>query len=303
MFKNKFQTKKIAETFKVGDYLRRRREEINLSVKEISQKLGIKCEYLDNLENGNYQDLPPQVYVRGFIKNYASFLGLDGNQLIKIYNREISFANEELAPKKNNNISGRTNLLDYFIITPKLITFFVSLFIVSILGYYFMHQINSFNSKPYLFVESPISDEVVEEKDLWVSGQTEKDAILKINGQDISVGVDGKFSQKITLGEGRNSLVIEAKNRFNKSERREINVVYEKAEGDDKIIVEESDVKPITSAEEVVKKNGGTVQNAKDTNTEISGQESDQGSNDSTDNNDDLNAVVQEDSINTREIN
>ncbi len=303
MFKNKFQTKKITETFKVGDYLRRRREEINLSIKEISQKLGIKCEYLDNLENGNYQDLPPQVYVRGFIKNYASFLGLDGNQLIKIYNREISFANEELAPKKNNNISGRTNLLDYFIITPKLITFFVSLFIVSILGYYFMHQINSFNSKPYLFVESPTSDEVVEEKDLWVNGQTEKDAILKINGQDISVGADGKFSQKITLGEGRNSLVIEAKNRFNKSERREINVVYEKAEGDNKIIVEESDVKPITSAEEVVKKNGSTVQDVKDANAEISGQESDKESNNSTDNNDDLNAVVQEDSINTREIN
>jgi hypothetical protein len=117
---------------------------------------------------------------------------------------------------------------DYLVITPKAPTLTGSLFVLGILGYYFYHQVNSFNSKPYLFVESPAADEVVKERDLWVKGRTEEDAILRINGQDISVSGEGNFIQKITLSEGRNALVIEATNRFNRSDRRSLNIIYEK---------------------------------------------------------------------------
>jgi cytoskeletal protein RodZ len=95
MFKKRFQSKEIGETITAGDCLRRGREEAGLSLRQVSGELGIKEDYLENLENGNYHELPPQVYVRGFIKSYASFLRIDASQLIKIYNREMAYLGED----------------------------------------------------------------------------------------------------------------------------------------------------------------------------------------------------------------
>jgi transcriptional regulator with XRE-family HTH domain len=227
MFKRRYQPKETVETITAGYCLRRRRDEMQLSLKEIGQRLGIKEEYLNNLESGNYKDLPPQVYVRGFIKSYADLLGIDGGQLIKIYNREMSFLSEDAGEKPAENAAGKFDLRDYLVITPKLLTLAFSLVVLGGLGYYFYHQVNSFNSKPYLYVDSPASDEVVKEKDLLVQGKTEKDALLQINGQDVSVGGDGDFSQKVTLSAGRNHLLIEARNRFNKTDQRAMDIIYD----------------------------------------------------------------------------
>lgn len=227
MFKKKYETEKLSEMITAGDCLRRRREERQLSLEEVSRELGIKRSYLESLESGDYRELPPSVYVRGFIRRYAGLLGIDGGQLIKIYNRETSYLGEEETrsrKEKPRKIAWR----DYLVVTPKLITFVASLGILLVLGYYFLHQLDSFNSKPYLFVATPAADQVVSEKDLLVSGQTESDAILRINGQDVSVDSAGAFRQTIALSEGRNLLVIEARNRFDRTESRQVNIVYVK---------------------------------------------------------------------------
>lgn len=239
MFKKKFQIKKVAETFTVGDCLRRKREEAGISLKETSVRLGIRYDYLESLESGNYLNLPPQVYVRGFIKSYAGFLGVDGGQLIKIYNREVSLSGDvQSVSQKKEKKNRKLDIKKYLVVTPRILTVAASLAVISVLGYYFIHQINSFNSKPYLFIESPAADSfVTAEREVWLNGKTEDDAILRVNGQIVSVGSDGIFSQKIALGEGRNSLVIEAVNRFNKAEKKEINIIYEKPK-EDKSIVE-----------------------------------------------------------------
>jgi transcriptional regulator with XRE-family HTH domain len=240
MFKNKFKARPVVETITVGDCLRRKREELGLDLEDLSKKLGIRPDYLEGLEKGDYALLPPPVYVRGFIKSYAGSLGMDAQQLVRIYNREISYVSEdeEGEKKKEKKTKQLVTWKERFSVTPRILTIGGSLCIMAVLGYYFMHQINSFNSKPYLFIESPSADEVVTEKELWISGKTEEDAILEINGQEISVGAEGRFSQKITLAEGRNLLVVEAKNRFDRTDRREINIVYE-APPAEKILVKE----------------------------------------------------------------
>lgn len=250
MFKRRLYFQDPAETLTVGDYFRRRREEEGFSIKEVSDKLGIRKEYMESLESGNYGDLPPQVYVRGFIKSYSELLGIDGNQLIKIYNREISSADGQIKEEKKKGFR-RKGFNSYLAITPGILTLVASIAVISVIGYYFYHQINSFNSKPYLFLESPQSDEVVKQNELWVTGKTEEDAVLKINGQAISVGSDGRFSEKITLSEGKNRLVVEAKNRFNNSDRREITVIYEKPAQGDKTITETVDPGNILGASDV----------------------------------------------------
>jgi transcriptional regulator with XRE-family HTH domain len=237
MFRKKSIDSRISETLTVGDCLRRKREELGYSIKEIGARLGIKFEYLESLENGDYENLPPQVYVRGFLKSYANFLEIDSNQAIKIYNREVTFLERDFLKDKDSK-KERMSLRSFVVITPKLITLFFSLLIFSVLFYYLYHQINSFNSKPYLFLENPAGDAIVAEKDLHVNGHTEKGAVLKINGQEIGIDANGSFDQNIVLAEGRNILIIESKNRFNKTDRREINIIYEKPEEKESVIQE-----------------------------------------------------------------
>ncbi|MDD3005966.1 MAG: helix-turn-helix domain-containing protein [Candidatus Pacebacteria bacterium] len=266
MFKNKFKTKPIIETITVGSCLKTKREELGLSLPDLSRELGIKYEYLKSLEEGDYTQLPPQVYVRGFIKSYAKHLDIDASQLVKIYNRETSYLFEEERESRQRSAKAKkSDWKDYLTVTPRILTGIFSLCIVTVLGYYFMHQINSFNSKPYLFVDNPVADGVVKEKDLWVSGKTENDAILKINGQEISVNAEGVFSQKIVLAEGRNLLVVEAKNRFSKTDKKEINIVYEKSE-EDKLVVKESEAETVAEPIKeisIVEEKSGTVAGAK----------------------------------------
>ena len=266
MFKNKFKTSPITETITAGSCLKRKREELGLSLPDLSKKLGIKHEYLENLEEGNYAQLPPQVYVRGFIKSYSNLLGIDAPQLVKIYNHEASFLSEDEIESKKREEKGRNSgWKNYVTVTPRILTGVFSLCIVTVLGFYFMHQINSFNSKPYLFVDNPVADGVVKEKDLWVSGKTEDDAILKINGQEISVNAEGNFSQKIALAEGGNLLVVEAKNRFNRTDSREINIVYEKPP-EDKMVIKELEGESVTepiAKENIVEEKTGAVAGAK----------------------------------------
>lgn len=62
-----------------------RREERDLTLEKVSQVIKIRLFYLQAIEKGKWEDLPGEVYIRGFIKRYAGFLGLDGESLLATY--------------------------------------------------------------------------------------------------------------------------------------------------------------------------------------------------------------------------
>ncbi|ETJ28943.1 hypothetical protein Q604_UNBC16509G0001, partial [human gut metagenome] len=45
--------------------------------------------YLEAIEDGNYDIIPGQVYVKGFIRNYGNYLDLDGDRLVKVYQGQV----------------------------------------------------------------------------------------------------------------------------------------------------------------------------------------------------------------------
>ncbi|MFN0117317.1 MAG: helix-turn-helix domain-containing protein [Elusimicrobiota bacterium] len=68
---------------KICQTLIERRESRNLTLEKLSQILKIRLPYLQAIEKGQWSELPGEVYVRGFIRRYATYLGLDGDKLIK----------------------------------------------------------------------------------------------------------------------------------------------------------------------------------------------------------------------------
>lgn len=68
---------------KMGEMFKERRTERNLSLKEIETATSIRMNYLKAIEEGELFNVLSHVYAQGFIKQYAQFLGLDGNRILK----------------------------------------------------------------------------------------------------------------------------------------------------------------------------------------------------------------------------
>lgn len=67
----------------LGDTFRRKREEKNLSLKEVENSTSIRLHHLVAIEEGHLSKLISPVYAQGFIKKYATFLELDGEKIIQ----------------------------------------------------------------------------------------------------------------------------------------------------------------------------------------------------------------------------
>ena len=80
--------KKSIGTLTLGEKLKKLRSERRISLSEVSKHTRIQVKYLEYLEEGQYEKLPVDVYVRGFLKNYADFLAIDANVLIRLYEKE-----------------------------------------------------------------------------------------------------------------------------------------------------------------------------------------------------------------------
>ena len=70
----------------IGNLLASERKKKGLEIIDVEHTTGIRAAYLAALEEGRYSALPGDVYVKGFIRNYGNYLGLDGAHLVQLYN-------------------------------------------------------------------------------------------------------------------------------------------------------------------------------------------------------------------------
>ncbi|MBN1799726.1 MAG: helix-turn-helix domain-containing protein [Spirochaetales bacterium] len=68
-----------------GERLRRTRENLSYSIEQASRDTNISKRYLVALENEDFSVFPGETYLKGFLTNYAEYLGLEGEELVNIY--------------------------------------------------------------------------------------------------------------------------------------------------------------------------------------------------------------------------
>ena len=83
----------------LSDQLRRARENKGLSLADLEQKTGIRKRFLQAMEEGRFDALPGPVQVRGFIKSYATCVGLNAEEMLAAYERETHSAQTAAALK------------------------------------------------------------------------------------------------------------------------------------------------------------------------------------------------------------
>ena len=74
----------------IGDFLKRKREEKNLSIKVIAQHTKISITLLELLEDNNTEQLPDKAYVTGFVKSYAKTIGIDQKEALEVLRQTYS---------------------------------------------------------------------------------------------------------------------------------------------------------------------------------------------------------------------
>jgi transcriptional regulator with XRE-family HTH domain len=74
---------------RIGSDLRRARTRREIDLGEVEAATRIRVRYLSAIENEEWDVLPGGFYTRGFIRTYASYLGLDGDRLAEDFKREV----------------------------------------------------------------------------------------------------------------------------------------------------------------------------------------------------------------------
>jgi cytoskeletal protein RodZ len=69
----------------IGETLRSAREEQGKSIAEAATATRIRSSYLEALEQERFDELGGSVYAKGFLRSYASFLGLDPQPMVEAY--------------------------------------------------------------------------------------------------------------------------------------------------------------------------------------------------------------------------
>ncbi len=69
----------------IGQYLRKERELREISLKEIAHQTKISPFHLRALETDNFSVFPGEAFIRGFLQNYATCIGLDANDIVNRY--------------------------------------------------------------------------------------------------------------------------------------------------------------------------------------------------------------------------
>jgi cytoskeleton protein RodZ len=73
----------------IGELLRGERERRGLSHSQISRRTRLRKTFIEALENEDWDRLPQPVFVKGFLRSYASVLGIDPERLLGLYSVEI----------------------------------------------------------------------------------------------------------------------------------------------------------------------------------------------------------------------
>ena len=90
--------------FEIGNSLREARLRQGLDFPEIEQATKVRPKYLRALEDEQFDILPGQTYVKGFLRSYAEYLGLDGQLYVDEYNSRYIHVDEE-TPLRTRNTS------------------------------------------------------------------------------------------------------------------------------------------------------------------------------------------------------
>lgn len=199
-----FTKRDISRSKTLGERLRKVREETHITIEEAADKTKIRRTYLEALEQGTYADLPGPVYIENFLKRYAEFLKVSPDFVIDVYRHQV----QKTLKKEYKPRWPLSQKPPREVITPRVLRLIgIGLIILVGLGYVGFEVMKIF-SPPALTVTAPADNLTVASVTITVTGTTDPDATLTVNGKEIYLDERGNFSEIVSLQEGLNVIDV-----------------------------------------------------------------------------------------------
>jgi len=195
---------------KIGEVLKSEREKRNLTIQDVSNTLKIHPRFLISLEESNYKIFSNVIQIKGFIKNYSTFLNLDAKNIMAFWRREY----DEMSSKDKLNLSLKPFRNEKFVFTPKFFGSFIATVLILVFFSYVYFQYRQFSKAPFITIESPSQDLEISKNSIEIFGRTDADSEILLNGQKIIKNPQGTFAVNVSLSEGINTLLFTAVNKL-----------------------------------------------------------------------------------------
>lgn len=209
----------------VGQILKEARENKLYTLEEIEKHTKIRVELLQALEHDEYEKLPPSTFVQGFIKNYGKFLSLDTDKLLAIFRRD--FESKKHPPIVMQSFRNPISNKKLNITPGRILGLAIGLLVVGFFAYLWI-EYRQFVGAPPLTVTSPTDQQTVDIPTVTVEGQTDPEAKVAVNNQQIGLDKSGHFREEIKLSSSTNQLEITSTSKFNQTAKVERTVFVKK---------------------------------------------------------------------------
>ncbi|QGQ96297.1 DUF4115 domain-containing protein [Paenibacillus psychroresistens] len=124
----------------LGQLLRKARLEKGISLEDMQETTKIRKRYLEAIEDGNYKLLPGNFYVRAFIKSYSESVGLDPNEVLRLYRNVIPASQVESKVEPNHRKRSGIKTNDRWSKRITTLVFISFLVLIIVLAYYFIDK-------------------------------------------------------------------------------------------------------------------------------------------------------------------
>lgn len=209
-----FDRKPIESIETLGEKLKRHRLEAGYTINQVGKLMRLSPRYIELIESDAFDCLPPGVYIKKFLENYANFLNLNSETVIYLYNQEIAL-NEKLKKDDSKSLLKKDNIwqkLYKFILSPITLRYFFSSIVILTVLFYLGLSINKIFLPPELIIKNPEKPIIkIKESNITIEGITEKEVDLTINGKQVLCDQNGNFVLNIDLQQGLNLITISAK--------------------------------------------------------------------------------------------
>lgn len=213
-------TRKKVESLTLGEKLSKFRSEARLSIADVSKATKIQAKYIEALERGQYEKLPSDVYVRGYLRSYARYLNIDESMLVRLYDQERNITSNIRPEVPKRNVFATTHQRTYTLSPRSLVLGLIAIIIFSVATYLWF-QFRQFTTEPLLSISEPNPNTIVEGNTTVLRGKTDRGTQVTVNNEATFVTPEGNFEETITLQNGVNQVTVRAVNRFEK-ERVEV---------------------------------------------------------------------------------
>ena len=135
----------------IGLKLKEKREENGVSIEEVAEDLKMRPSQIISLEEGKKEDFKDVVFLKYFIRDYAKYLGLNGEELVDEFNEFLfDFTSkipiEEIEKAKLNNVNKKEVISPYTNVDSnkkglKILIAIVSVILLLVIGYFVLSNI------------------------------------------------------------------------------------------------------------------------------------------------------------------